>query len=185
MHQKQNDPEAGTSESLDCNVGRRQSNLYTSARVGLKAQPAAINFATVLADINDADDDRDLYRAAAHEFARINGWNVSASFHVEALVGRRFYHTRRCTPLPLFFDHTIYFRRQRRCVAIATQPYVYPYGGAATSLAASLNLSLHIPSNPRASIHAPGHAFFLVFTARGHVMRWLPEQAQVTKGEPT
>jgi hypothetical protein len=37
-------------------------------------------------------------------------------------------------------------------------------------------VALHVATNPKASFWYPSSTFFLVFTARAHVMRWLPEQ---------
>ena len=75
------------------------------------------------------------------------------------------------------FDHASYYRVPGLCAAIVGEPY-NDCRTKAAALAAKLGLALHIPANPKASIWYPDATFFLVFTTREHVMRWLPEQVQ-------
>lgn len=136
-----------------------------------------INFATILADIRAASDEQRAHKlkhAAAQEFARLNGWVTGGKiFTPESLVGKR---PRVCHSMPGgVFDHTLHCRAGRGNAAIISEPYADCRDQAA-ALAASLGIELHIPPNPRASIWAPGHAFFLCFTAPGHAIQWLPEQ---------
>ena len=169
---KQKPARGGTAGPADCRATQR-SNQYASVGQGIKAP----NFDTIVADLRAASahgetEVRKLYRAAFQEFARINDWKISSPFQPENL-GRR---TRRSFHSnTAIFDHCAHFRSKRRCAAIVAQPYS-DCRDEATALAARLDIELHIPPNPRASLWAPGQAFFFVFTERGHAIQWLPEQ---------
>ena len=116
-----------------------------------------------------------LRRSAINEFAVLNGWKAVSSdkgFPPEK-IGRRgnvdFYEK------PSFFDHVIYFRAAGRNTAIVTQPYHSCHREIA-ALAEKLGLAWHVPPNPKASFHYPGHTFFFVLTSPDCVVKWLPEQ---------
>jgi hypothetical protein len=84
---------------------------------------------------------------------------------------------------PRLLDHCVWFRRQRRYVAVIGQPCL-----SAADLAeerASLarrGLVMHVPPDPLASFHYPGWTLFLVVTLPGVAVRWLPEQDGRLKG---
>jgi hypothetical protein len=74
----------------------------------------------------------------------------------------------------------LYFKEGRKNAAIATQPYsfestVEECTEAAREYAEALELALHVPRNPFASIWYPGSTLFLVLTELDHI-NWLPEQ---------
>jgi hypothetical protein len=137
-----------------------------------------INFQTILADIraNRAEEKwRRLKQAAVYEFARINGWRTGPKicFPLEAIGKRNGALHSIHGPV---FDHCTYYRGNGRNAAIVSEPYLPDCRDQAARLAAKLDIELHVPPNPQASIWSPGHAFFLVFTERGHEIKWLPEQ---------
>jgi hypothetical protein len=145
-----------------------------------------INFTTILADIRTGLGARDeeqrrradkLKAVATNEFARLNGWQTGSTIYFPPEnIGKRqsCYHN---AERPLF-DHCLYFRGNGRNAAIVSQPYAPDCRKQAAALATQLRIELHTPPILRASIWSPGDAFFLVFTERGHEMRWLPEQVQ-------
>jgi hypothetical protein len=117
---------------------------------------------------------------AVQAFAKINGWKVSrGSFGLRALAG--------CKPSEPWsgqihcrnlFDHCLYFRKHRRPAALVAQPYPgegYSRLDEAGEIADWLGLKLSVPPAPKASIHYPGGTVLMVFTARDHEIRWLPE----------
>jgi hypothetical protein len=123
------------------------------------------------------DEGHELYQrdAAAKRFAALNGWSWSKydrGFLLEK-IGRR---GGLDTGLPQWiFDHALFFRANGVNAAIIGQPY-QDYCDEARELAKNHGLALHIPPNPKASFHYPGHTFFLVFTRPDHAIEWLPEQ---------
>jgi hypothetical protein len=142
-----------------------------------------INFETILADIRtgiSTSDDaqrvrvRKLKTAAAYEFARINNWQITPKIFSPQSIGKRG-DTNHSMPEDIF-DHCISFRGNGRNAAIVAEPYPPDRRQEAAAFASEHGIALHVPPNPQASIWFPGHAFFLVFTARGHTIQWLPEQ---------
>jgi hypothetical protein len=115
-------------------------------------------------------------------FAKVNGWK------------RTFYYS--CYPEDLgrakppshrwtinvhdrrLFDHSLWFKAGRRYVAAIGQPYPEAIHGIEEERARLLTRGfvLHVPPDPRASIHYPGATVFLVVTLPGVEVRWLPEQ---------
>lgn len=120
-------------------------------------------------------------KLARQAFARINDWKISANgFAIEALAGHR-PNTRwsgQQYNRPLF-DHCLFFKRRGQPAAIAVQPYpdaIFSCIKEAQEIADWLELRLHVPPAPKASIHYPGGTAFLVFTRRNEQVVWLPEQ---------
>jgi hypothetical protein len=124
-------------------------------------------------------------RAATDLFAEINGWRVTkASCYNLGLLGRG------ASSLSLWdsrdhplLDHAVWFRRDRRYVAAAGQPYL-----SAVDLAeeraelTARGLIMCVPPDPFASLHYPGWTLFVVVTLPGVAVRWLPEQDGRLKG---
>jgi hypothetical protein len=74
-------------------------------------------------------------------------------------------------------DHCLWFRCDRRYVAIAGQPYLSAVDIAETRAGlGDRGLVLHIPPDPLASLHYRGWTLFVVVTRPGVVVRFLPEQ---------
>jgi hypothetical protein len=127
-----------------------------------------------------------LQQEAAETFAAINGWRRSRSFTFLRLAGKSRSHSDDAAPLwrdggyPFedALDHMLWFNRDRKPVAIVTQPYIDARGEKARALARHYGLALHMPPNPGASWHCPGvgGTLFFVFTRPGTAVRFLPEQ---------
>jgi hypothetical protein len=117
---------------------------------------------------------------AAAAFAALNGWkrDERTAYDPEAIGrrNRRYLDTSGYWSGPRFFDHCINFRADGKNVAVVTQPYAYSHTDAAERWAAERGLAIHLPPDPRASIHYPGATFFIVFVAAGEVVNWLPDQ---------
>lgn len=117
-----------------------------------------------------------LRHSAINEFAALNGWKAvpsDKSFPPEKIGHRN--RGERWSLSQQIFDHVIYFRAAGKNAAIVTQPY-NNCRREANILAKKLGLALHIPPNPKASFHYPGHTFFFVFTLPNCTVNWLPEQ---------
>jgi hypothetical protein len=74
-------------------------------------------------------------------------------------------------------DHGHWFSAGRRFVAALGQPY-FALDEIEETRAdlAERGLALHVPPDPRASIHYPGATLFLVVTRPETPVTWLPEQ---------
>jgi hypothetical protein len=122
---------------------------------------------------------RSLWRArlnlqefAALKFAKLNGWKISKDFSPED-IGKVSRRPCRCLGVDVP-DHPLFFLdREKRCAAIVGQPYTDYYY---ETFALRYDLALHVPNYPKASIHYPDGCFFVVFTAPGRSIQWLPEQ---------
>lgn len=118
------------------------------------------------------------HRGLLREFAEDNDLRESGEFTLDALSrglhsggawGER-YRWPGC-------DHDHYFRRDRRAMAVVTQPYVTRDVDALRVYAAEKGLVMHMPPSPLASFWYPGATYFIVLTAPsfGRV-RWIPAQ---------
>jgi hypothetical protein len=122
-------------------------------------------------------------RAATALFAELNGWRVFKEFGHDLNLLGRVASSRRDNRERQLLDHCVWFRGQRRYVAVVGQPYL-----SAVDLAeerASLarrGLVMHVPPDPFASFHYPGWTLFLIVTLPGVAVRWLPEQDGRLKG---
>ena len=115
-----------------------------------------------------------LEHEALELFAALNGWKTTDKAFAVDDIGT---HRRRLLLHSVeIFDHLHFFRDQSgRNAALVTQPY-NDHLTEAAALAAEAGLALHVPPCPRASFWYPGQTYFLLFTAIGHEVRWLPEQ---------
>jgi hypothetical protein len=120
---------------------------------------------------------RPLQAAAAKQFASLNGWEVSARGFNPENIGSYSYQSHWIRENTIW-DHCLYFRvmGRKKCAAIVAQPYDHFSVGSAESVARQYNIECHIPPHPTASIYYPGSCVFIVYTAVGHQIRWLPEQ---------
>jgi hypothetical protein len=131
----------------------------------------------------------ELQRQAATEFAKLNGWKYSkADFSPLLLARGGTQHNRNEHPWDAgqwhdLFDRAVYFREPippYRPIAIVGQPY--PNGldeAAAQRLAAKLGLRLHTPPNLMASWWYPGSTRFFCFTRPGVSVRFIPDQCNI------
>jgi hypothetical protein len=126
-----------------------------------------------------------LQDSACERLAALNGWWTSpykVRPFTPADIGKRSgeYHGDRWWCL----DHVRYFRAGGRCAALLTEPYEQHDENGLTIteqaqvLAEQCGVACHVPPHPRASFWYPGYAIAIVFTAPGHLMRWLPEQIE-------
>ena len=115
-----------------------------------------------------------LSQGATQAFAALNGWwdAGSKTFGPEDIGKRNSVYRGLQHPV---FDHCLYFRADSKNAALVTQPYA-DCRHEAVELAEYHGVALHVATNPKAIFWYPSSTFFLVFTARAHVMRWLPEQ---------
>jgi hypothetical protein len=126
------------------------------------------------------------HQAAMDAFAERNGWRPSevASYGLSLLgrdrmSGRIRADNHDCDLL----DHCVWFREERRYVAVAGQPYLSDVDIAKTRVRlAERDLVLHVPPDPLASLHYPGWTLFVVVTKPGVEVRFLPEQDGRLKG---
>jgi hypothetical protein len=126
------------------------------------------------------------HQAAVDAFAERNGWRPSevASYGLSLLgrdrmSGRIRADNHDCDLL----DHCVWFREERRYVAVAGQPYLSDVDIAKTRVRlAERDLVLHVPPDPLASLHYPGWTLFVVVTKPGVEVRFLPEQDGRLKG---
>lgn len=123
---------------------------------------------------NDYDGRVRAQQRATAEFAALNAWRVGASFRPGDIVGKPRYEPYYVKDNIL--DHCLHFRSGGRCAAIVAQPYAHVSAAAVEQLARQYGLECHLPPRPTASIYYPGSTLFIVFTAPGTEVRWLPEQ---------
>jgi hypothetical protein len=125
-----------------------------------------------------------LHQEARAAFARLNGWVVvQSSSRWEHLIPRE---RRGQDKTPWGWGHFVggvsnhdFACREpespNRITAVVCQPY-NDHVAEAGAAAERLGLAIHVPPDPRASIHYPGRTQFIVFTRPGVTVRWLPEQ---------
>lgn len=78
-----------------------------------------------------------------------------------------------------FFDHHHFYRKNNRCFAIVTEPYITEIDDKVNHLRPQfhqLKLDLFLPPDPMASIWFPGATSFVVIAPLGSIIEWLPEQ---------
>ncbi|MGB6399244.1 MAG: hypothetical protein WBF73_26740 [Bradyrhizobium sp.] len=125
---------------------------------------------------------QDLREFAIKRLAHLNGWNAGP--HIRCFrpedIGKRsgeFHNSH-----DVIWDHVVYFRAGGKCAAILTEPYDhvtmedFALAEKLDGLANACGVAWHIPPHRAASTWFPGYTISIVFTASGHVMRWLPEQ---------
>jgi hypothetical protein len=128
-------------------------------------------------------------REARTVFAALNGWKSSKREFTPETIGKH-HDGRRGSMFELrpkihddmlgqFFDHQHYYRKDKRCAAIVTEPYLGEMTVRLEHLRPQLhqlNLDLFLPPDPLASFWFPGNTRFIVIAAQGSVIEWLPEQ---------
>jgi hypothetical protein len=118
-----------------------------------------------------------LRHSAAVEFGRLNGWAVTRrAFSVQSIgrAHRGGFDGR----MESWGDHRVWYSADRMCMAIVSQPYgkIELYRDDLDEDAAKYGLQWHLAPNPYASFHYPGQTLFIVMTAPGVKVKWLPEQ---------
>ena len=114
--------------------------------------------------------------AAMDAFAALNGWKLGREFPPYKIGHRNSDPYDNEWTRHELFDHCRHFRADGKNVAILTQPYGHLVLDEWHQWAAGQGLELHAPPDPLASFHYPRSTLFLVLTARGGTVRWLPEQ---------
>jgi hypothetical protein len=116
-----------------------------------------------------------LQHKAAHEFATLNGWQVTRRDFALEDIGQ--FRSRNGFTGNTTLDHPLHFKDQRNvCAAIVVQPY-HDREEWFRELAKDRGVACHTPPHPQASIHYPDIAFFVVLTMSDHRITWLPEQS--------
>jgi hypothetical protein len=118
--------------------------------------------------------------AARKELGRLNGWSLSRDAFSIDRIGKTQAHYRYARePLQQVFDHVSYYRANRRCAAILTEPYRHITLEQARQVVEDFALTfvdVYAPPDILASTHFPGATICLVFAARGLTINWLPDQ---------
>jgi len=124
--------------------------------------------------------DHGLTEAAAHAFARINGWEhrpAGYSFCLHSLSDQR----RRCDCIgasPNVFRYALMFvDRTKRPIAIVGQSFNLDRTEIAR-INNDFDLDVHTPPARYASIYYPGACNFILFSRASSKVKWLPEQTE-------
>lgn len=124
------------------------------------------------------------YLDLVNDFARLNYFTISRPFPLEALAARATALGPSACDLPAF-ENLAFMRRDGRPAAILVQPFNSQALDTIRARATPLNLSCHVPPNPRASLWFPGVAFLVVLThSEAEPIRWLLDQLEFTEGAP-
>jgi hypothetical protein len=129
-----------------------------------------------------AQEYEDLQDAAMKAFAEMNGWKrTKEGFRLEKIGHARgdddYFYMHGGEDFYMLLDHCGGFQEDGKYVALLTQPYDHVTRKDWQRWEAKHpEFEVHVPPDPRASIYYPGFALFLVITARGQQVRWLPEQ---------